>query len=203
VRRPGTEAVVNSVELLVRGQKVRLGALLETREAIEPTCASLAAARRTDDDLAALDELNREIKAAREDLLKFLTVNVRWHVAVADASHNELLSAFMHSLSRTLFASTDNEEFVDLVVRDTAVRAHLSVTQAIRAGDPAAAMRRMQQHVHRYATEVLRVETRRDIDLGGANAGERLGRRDGATRPARLPRKGATQTSTSPARSAK
>jgi DNA-binding FadR family transcriptional regulator len=169
VRRPGTDAVVNSVELLVRGRQVRLGALLETREAIEPSCAALAAARRTDEDLARLEELNREIDAAREDLPRFLGVNVRWHVAVADASHNELLSAFMHSLSRTLYTSTENEEFVDTGVRDTAIRAHLSVTRAIRAGDAAAATRRMQRHVHGYATEVLRVETRRDIVLPGSD----------------------------------
>jgi DNA-binding FadR family transcriptional regulator len=183
VRQPGSDAVVNSVELLVRGRQVRLSALLETREAIEPTCAALAATRRTDDDLEQLDGLNREIDAARQDLAAFLAVNVRWHIAVADASQNELLSAFMHSLSRTLYTSTENEEFVDAGVRDTAVRAHLAVTQAIRAGDAAAARRRMERHVHGYATEVLQVETRREIELEGGESDDRTR----APRPKRAP----------------
>jgi len=168
VRQPGSDAVVNSVELFVRGRQVRLSALLETREAIEPSCAALAAARRTDDDLARLDAANDEIDRARHDLPAFLAANVHWHLIVAEASHNELLSAFMHSISRTLYTATENEEFVDDVVRDTAIRAHRSVTAAIRAGDADAATRRMQRHVHAYATAVLQVETRREIELDGA-----------------------------------
>jgi DNA-binding FadR family transcriptional regulator len=127
--------------------------------------------------------MNREIDAARQDLAAFLAVNVRWHIAVADASQNELLSAFMHSLSRTLYTSTENEEFVDAGVRDTAVRAHLAVTQAIRAGDAAAARRRMERHVHGYATEVLQVETRREIELEGGESDDRTR----APRPKRAP----------------
>ncbi len=42
VQRPGRDAVAKSVTLLIRGQQVRLAALLETREAIEPFCARLA-----------------------------------------------------------------------------------------------------------------------------------------------------------------
>ena len=170
VRQPGRDGVVHSVELLVRGRQVRLSALLETREAIEPTCAALAAARRTDADLALLDAANDELDAARHDLPAFLAANIRWHLAVADASHNELLSAFMHSISRTLYSSTENEEFVDDAVRDAAIRAHRSVTEAIRTGDADAATRRMQRHVHSYATAVLQVETRREIELAGAES---------------------------------
>lgn len=155
VRQPGNAAVVSSVELLVRGRQVGLAAMLETREAIEPSCAALAAARRTDDDLEHLEAINGEIEAVRHDLHLFLAANVRWHIAVADASHNELLSAFMHSLSRTLYTSTENEEFVTADVRRTAIRAHLAVTDAIRAGNAAAATRRMERHIHSYATAVL------------------------------------------------
>jgi GntR family transcriptional repressor for pyruvate dehydrogenase complex len=193
VRQPGSDAVVSSVELLVRGRQVRLGALLETREAIEPSCAALAAARRTEADLALLGELNQEIDAAREDLSRFLALNVRWHVAVADASQNELLSAFMHSLSRTLYSSTENAEFVDADVRDTAIRAHRSVTQAIRAGDSPAARRRMQRHVHAYATDVVRVETRREIELAGTGSDHPIPtKRSRPARPATRPRRPTT-----------
>ena len=170
VRQPGSDAVVNSVELFVRGRQVRLSALLETREAIEPSCAALAAVRRTDDEMARLDAADEEIDRARHDLPAFLAANVHWHLVVAEASHNELLSAFMHSISRTLYTSTENEEFVDDVVRDTAIRAHRSVTDAIRAGDSDAAARRMQRHVHGYATAVLQVETRREIELAGVGS---------------------------------
>ncbi len=146
-------------------------------EPLEPTCASLAALRRTDDDLAQLDAANAEIDEARGDLPALLVANVRWRLAVADASHNELLSAFMDPLARPLCSSTENEEFVSSEVRDIAVRAHLGVTNASRAGDADLAARKMQTHVHGYATAILDVETRREIDLAGGDADRSARRR--------------------------
>src|SRR5215472_4884912 len=43
VQRPDDESVADSVALVIRGRHIRMAALLETREAIEPVCAQLAA----------------------------------------------------------------------------------------------------------------------------------------------------------------
>src|SRR5947199_116892 len=75
-------------------------------------------------------------------LAEFLQANVDWHVAVAVAGHNELLTGFMRALSRGIYASTDNQGFVDDDVRQTTLRAHRAVTKAIKAKDPDAARRR-------------------------------------------------------------
>jgi GntR family transcriptional repressor for pyruvate dehydrogenase complex len=164
VQKPGEEAMASTVNLLIRGRQIRLAALLETREAIEPFCAQLAAMNRTDDDLAVLDAANIAIADDSGDLAQFLGANVDWHVAVARASHNELLSGLMTALSRAIYASTEDEQFVDLTVRHTAVHAHDTITEAIRAGDADAAVRRMKRHVHSYAEEVLK-GTRQEIEL--------------------------------------
>ena len=81
------------------------------------------------------------------------------------ASHNELLTGFMLALSRAIYASTDNKGFVDTEVRATTVRAHRSITKAIRDKDPDAAQRRMGRHVHAYAEAVLEVEERTAIEV--------------------------------------
>ncbi len=164
VQQPGEEAMASTVNLLIRGRQIRLAALLETREAIEPFCAQLAATNRTDEDLAALDAANIAIADDAGDLSQFLAANVDWHVAVARASHNELLSGLMTALSRAIYASTEDEQFVDLDVRHTAVHAHETITTAIRAGDAEAAVRRMRRHVHSYAEEVLKGD-RQEIEL--------------------------------------
>lgn len=174
VRQQGNDALVNSVELFVRGNQVRMSAFLEAREAIEPTCAALAATRRTKLDMARIDAANEEIRAQSDDLAQFLATNVEWHLAVAEASHNELLSAFMHAISRTLYTSTENAEFVNEDVRARTIQGHLKVTDAIRAGNADMAFRRMKSHVHGYAEEVLQVETRAEIELAdAANDGAR------------------------------
>lgn len=165
VQRPGSDSVAKSVSLLIRGQEIRISSLHETREAIEPFCAKLAATHRTDDDLALLDAANEAI-AIEGTLDQFLQANVDWHVAVATASHNELLTGLMHALSGAIYTATDNQGFVSDEVRETAARAHRSITAAIRAQDPKAAVRRMERHVHGYAEAVAQVEKRTEIVVG-------------------------------------
>jgi GntR family transcriptional regulator, transcriptional repressor for pyruvate dehydrogenase complex len=166
VYRPGQDSMADSVNLLIRARKIRIPALLETREAIEPFCAQLAAKHRTDEDLERLEAAN-EAMAADGTLAEFLQANVDWHVAVAAAGHNELLTGFMLALSRSIYASTDNQGFVDDEVRRTTLRAHRSVTKAIQAKEPEAASRRMSRHVHSYAEAVRKVEDRTSIEVPG------------------------------------
>jgi DNA-binding FadR family transcriptional regulator len=165
VQRPGRDSVAKSVTLLIRGQQFRLAALLETREAIEPFCARLAARNRTDADLVRLDEANEALADQSGSLARFLQANVDWHVGVATASHNELLAGLMTALSRAIYTSTENERFVDATVRHETARAHRSITEAIRAKDSDAAVRRMERHVHAYAQAVLEVEERTEISV--------------------------------------
>lgn len=164
VQHPGRETMAHTVGLLIRGRQLRMAALLETREAIEPFCAQLAARHRTEEDLVALDAANDALENST-DLSKFLQTNVDWHVAVANASHNELLSGLMLALQQAIYSSTENEAFVDENVRSTTLRAHKSVTKAIRDSDPEAALRRMSRHVHSYAEAVLAADARTEIQL--------------------------------------
>ncbi len=168
VQQPGGASVASSVNLLIRGQQLKLSDLLETREAIEPACAALAAKYRTDDDIAALEAANKKLGDLAIPLEEFLQANVDWHLAVATASHNELLTGFMTALSTAIYSSTENTAFVDEAVRQTTCRAHKTITDAIRAGDSTAATRRMTKHVHGYAEAVVQVEERTEIELHDA-----------------------------------
>lgn len=170
VQTPREESVAKSVELLIRGRKIRLTSLLDTREALEPFCAKLAAKHRTVEDLEVLDAANRAIDS--EDLETFLRANINWHVAVAVASHNELLTGFMMALSEAIHTATANEGFVDSEVRAATLKAHLAVTAAIREQDPEAAGRRMTRHVHFYAEAVLQIEDRAEIPIAGRGENE-------------------------------
>lgn len=160
VQRPTTKSMANSVSIMIRGQKIRLADLMETREALEPFCAELAARNRTDDDLAVLDRANKDIADPEADLPAFLQANLDWHVGVAMAGRNELLIGFMTALSQAIYTGTENAAFVDDNVRSVTARAHRSITTAIRNGDAEAASRRMQRHVHSYAKAALPMDER-------------------------------------------
>jgi DNA-binding FadR family transcriptional regulator len=165
VQRPGRDAVAKSVSLLIRGQQFRLAALLETREAIEPFCARLAARNRTDADLDRLEEANDALADPASSLARFLQANVDWHLGVAVASHNELLAGLMTALSRAIYTSTENDRFVNQEVRRETAKAHRSITAAIRTQDSDAAVRRMERHVYAYAQAVMEVEDRTEISV--------------------------------------
>ncbi|WP_037577759.1 FadR/GntR family transcriptional regulator [Phaeacidiphilus oryzae] len=155
VRRPGRESVARSVELVIRGHDIRLDALLETREAIEPSCAALAAVHRTDEDLAALEAATELMAEASAPIEEFLRANIDWHVAVATAGRNEILAGLMTALSAAVHGATraESTRFADPEIRHQTVLAHRAVTRAIRAGDAPAASRRMARHVTAYAAE--------------------------------------------------
>src|SRR6516162_5289984 len=71
VQRPTTKSMASSVSMLIRGRQIKLADLMETREALEPFCAELAARKRTDEDLAVLDRANDEIADPDADLSAF------------------------------------------------------------------------------------------------------------------------------------
>ena len=165
VQRPTTKGMANSVSTLIRGQRIKLADLMETREALEPFCAELAARNRTDEDLAVLDKANKDLADPNADLPAFLHANLDWHVGVAMAGHNELLIGFMTALSQAIYTGTENAAFVDDDVRAVTLRAHKSITAAIRSGDAEAAARRMSRHVHSYAKAALAMDERDAISV--------------------------------------
>lgn len=166
VHRPDHRSLANTVQLVIRGQRIRLESLHQTREAIEPTCAALAARHRTDKDLAELDAANADLVEAGADIPRFLRANIRWHNAVALAGANELLIGFMSALSQSIYAATDLETFMDEEIRELTARAHARVTEAIREQDEPAAARRMARHVYGFARAAAQVDERGLLDLG-------------------------------------
>ncbi|GGQ33333.1 FadR/GntR family transcriptional regulator [Streptomyces mutabilis] len=169
VHRPGRESLASTVQLVIRGQRIRLEALHETREAIEPACAGLAARRRTERDLANLDTAHAELVGAGDDVPRFLRANIQWHNAVARAGGNELLIGFLDALSESIHASTDLAQFMDVRIRRLTARAHARITEAIRSGDEEAAHRRMSRHVCGFARAAAEVDGRELVDLPEAD----------------------------------
>lgn len=153
VRRPGGHELADSVRLVVRGTRVSLLSLLQTRATIEPVCAGLAAGRRTDAELRQLETSWRAMVEAR-DVNRFLRANVEWHMTVARASGNELLSGLMEALAELIYDSTGYVGAVDDAVRTATCHAHQAITAAIRRQDAALARRRMARHVQAYVDEV-------------------------------------------------
>ena len=134
-----------------------LSSLSEVREETEPFAARLAAERRTDDDLAVIDELLGAIDevAKAPDMLSLIELDQRIHHHVYRCAHNDFLQSvcdqhYMHAL-RIWFLALDRVTHLE-----DAVTEHRDLLLAIRDGDPDRAADVMSTHVRGFEAEVRR-----------------------------------------------
>ncbi len=146
-RQPGDESLARYIGMYVAGRGISLLSLLQTREAFEPSLAFLAAQNRTEDELAELLAITQSVEDAYADVPAYLAANVRWHCAIAAASHNELLRAFMVAISSMVYRASAIEDFATEEVRKVVLKAHRRIYDAIAARDADAARRRMTRHL--------------------------------------------------------
>ena len=140
-RRQGSGTfVVGSRELAGavarRVAEAQLAEVLEVRRALEVEAARSAARRRTDQDLADLDEAlaAREAAWAKGEVEGFVGADVLLHQRIVAAAHNRILAELYLDFSAALTASITTaigddltpERYVD----------HSRLIEAIRASDP-------------------------------------------------------------------
>ena len=145
--KPDDESLKRSISSFVHGRGITLLSLLQTREAIEPSLASLAATNRTEDELQRLVDVTKHVENAFLSPPEFLRENVAWHMAIAAASHNELLRAFLHSISNMVYKASAIENFATEEVRNHVMYAHRRILEAIVSQDAELAGRRMAKHL--------------------------------------------------------
>ena len=145
--KPDDESLKRSISSFVHGRGITLLSLLQTREAIEPSLAALAAKNRTREELQRLVDMTERVENAFLTPPEFLRENVEWHMAIAAASHNELLRAFLHSISDMVYKASAIENFATDDVRKQVMHAHRRILEAIAAQQADVAERRMTLHL--------------------------------------------------------
>jgi GntR family transcriptional repressor for pyruvate dehydrogenase complex len=145
--KPDDESLGRSISIYVHGKGMSLLSLLQTREAVEPSLAALAAQNRTDTELQELVDATARVESASGNPAEFLRMNVEWHMAIAKASHNELLRAFMLSISNMVYQASAIDNFVTDDMCKKVMHAHRRILDAIAAQDAPTASRRMARHL--------------------------------------------------------
>ncbi|MCR6483054.1 GntR family transcriptional regulator [Amycolatopsis sp. OK19-0408] len=125
--------------------------LFEIREKLDPLAAKLAASRRTDADIAAIEAALKELEPLSASTgFESLLVHRAFHRSVYTASHNPLLSSLLEGLWDKadryrligLRAKPDSAEDSERVRRE-----HLAIAEAVISGDARAAEQAMKKHV--------------------------------------------------------
>ncbi len=138
---------------LMLGQP-RIHDLVEMRQFLEIDSARLAAERATDEDIATLARQIDRMGHSVDDFSAFVELDVNFHLEVARAAKNSVLSEVLNSV-RSLLHVWIERTSNDKAVTVAAVTEHTAIFEAIRDHDPEAAERAMREHMH-IANERLR-----------------------------------------------
>jgi GntR family galactonate operon transcriptional repressor len=132
-----------------------LGSLDEVRSIIEPAAVRLAASRRTDEDLARLDEA-LEAMAGAHDPVSAVESDLAFHRALLVATHNELLERMQNVLESAL-AARDQLVHGPEGTSDDPVPSHRAVLDAVRGQDAGAAEQAMRALLDKAASDEQRL----------------------------------------------
>lgn len=132
-----------AVQLSLAGTSVR--EMMDAQRAIEGMACELAAENATTEDLARLRDLLAEHEATIDDNAAYTRSCMRFHLAVAEASHNQVLIAQLLSLQHVSWPAA-NRTLTDPVARHV-LEVHRQIADVIESRDAAAARRLMDDHV--------------------------------------------------------
>ncbi|XVX19664.1 FadR/GntR family transcriptional regulator [Actinomycetota bacterium] len=130
----------------VRQHAESLPDIIEAREALECKLASLAAQRRTDDDLAAIDAALVAMEADIEAGGRGVEGDEMFHAAVTAAGHSRLLAELMGEMSM-LIRETRIQSLSQKGRPRKSLEGHRAIADAIRERDSERASQAMTAHV--------------------------------------------------------
>ncbi len=139
---PGAARIVEAI----RSHADRLPEIIETRDALETKIAALAAVRRTDEDLARIDDALDAMAADIEAGGRGVEGDERFHGAVTAAAHSLLLARLMDEIAH-LIKETRIESLSQPGRPRDSLAGHRAIAEAIRLGDPQSASSAMHAHV--------------------------------------------------------
>jgi len=151
IKRPTAEEVLRfDLMAFLIGNPMALE-LLEAREMIEPHTARLACLRGTDRDFERIEDLLVEHERAHAAGLPVSTFAARFHVLVAEASHNRVAVIFMKSILEFLLQRGRRFDHIpDYQAQE--IREHRQLLRVIRSGHAEEAAQAMLQHIIESAT---------------------------------------------------
>ncbi|ABO50703.1 transcriptional regulator, GntR family [Desulforamulus reducens MI-1] len=163
VRKLGNKPMTDIMSFAVITGKDTLFELLELRKIVETEAASLAAQRRTEEDINNIEKWLKQMKLDIEKGNLGDISDINFHYALTDAAHNSLLTRLMNSISETM-----KKEMV--TVRLNLYEAHRTpwklyhqhevITEAIKKGDAEGARAAMLDHLVNAERELIQYKNK-------------------------------------------
>ncbi|MHB1295710.1 MAG: FadR/GntR family transcriptional regulator [Anaerolineae bacterium] len=148
IRQPSLRDAAEPIGLYL---KLRYGAdslakLYEIRRMLEIEIAGLAAERATEADLAAMQAAIDSLVVDTDDAQRATQDDLTFHLALANATHNQLFGLLLEPISDMLAAAIHISYHASGAV-PAGIHHHRAVLAAIRAHDPEHARQAMRNHI--------------------------------------------------------
>jgi GntR family transcriptional regulator, transcriptional repressor for pyruvate dehydrogenase complex len=153
VRRPTEERAIKAL----REHADRIPDIIEAREALEVKLVGLAAARRTDAEMAAIDAAIAKMESEVDAGERGVVGDEMFHEAITAAAHSSLLAKLMHEISG-LIKETRIESLSQEDRPRASLEGHRRIADAVRKQDPQEASRAMADHI-RLVSDVALLRT--------------------------------------------
>jgi GntR family transcriptional repressor for pyruvate dehydrogenase complex len=144
-----------SLSLLLSLDESNLRELYEMRMLLEGELAALAAERRSDEDLGRMLTALQEMRDGLDSESRYIDADVRFHLAIADATQNRFALHMMQAL-RELFHRALSAVYHIPGSPATSLEQHQLILDAIAGGRPQEARQRMQEHLLRVERDIER-----------------------------------------------
>jgi len=164
--------IADQYGLLLRRSEGSFEQLLELRLVLEVELAVFAAARRTEEHLAAMDEANRELAEALGESdarlgepdarAAFLDADLRFHEVLARAAENPFFQLVIRPVNGFLRDTYRSGPGYPSEGGNT-LREHREIAEAIASGDPSRARFAMENHLRRIARHSDRLLAGHDL----------------------------------------
>lgn len=142
------EAMVMLADMGATPTPTEVAETMEVRAHLEALSVRLACERRSDDDLARLEDVLSRTDAVLAEEGNIVDVDTDFHIALVDATHNSVLVRVMHAFYR-FTARRRKILFADRAQAVASVRDHRKLVSLIRGRDAAKAEALILRHMSR------------------------------------------------------
>jgi len=149
-----SQALSDSFGLFIRASDVSARNLIEVREHLEVKIAELAAERAKPENLAKMEQAIEEMDKNIESVEEFIRADLDFHMAVAEATQNDVFLALVGSL-------IDEMQDIRRVSADVpdgfddAQYYHKAIYECVKKRDKEGAAEVMQKHLHRVCARYM------------------------------------------------
>jgi len=153
--------ITNSINNLITSGRVTIDHLFDVRLLIEPHIAMEAALHAKDEDIKSLRDLIEDLSQHLDDPLHLKKNNLKFHLLLAKASGNPVLSLLLESVFELLIKLT--LDFLDLSLERHFFQAHQEIFHVIEQKNPEETKRLIKEDILDTKEKIERFRSRKKI----------------------------------------